>query len=135
MSMRSLPPLFALMDERGIRNADLIALSGVGYSVISKLRKGDVASIPVGDVVLVAHALDVAPSLLVPGFDANPIGSSTARGDAKELRERIRSRINRKAELRKRGERLARERWGRAMEDFEAKAAATPQDGGESSAG
>ena len=116
-----IPPCAALMEERGLRVADVCAVTGLGGRVVRNLRSGDYRNATVQTLVLVASVLHCKPSELVPGLDCVPAqpGARNQEGNAlaqrvlaRRAREQVMNGVHKplaKTELAKRCERVARE--------------------------
>lgn len=100
MSVRGaavIPPCAALMEERGLRVADVMAITGLGKRVIQNLRAGSYASTTVAVLVLVASVLHCKPSELVPGLDCVPAQPGARNQEGNALAQRVLARRAREA--------------------------------------
>jgi len=119
-------PLARIMDEHGLRVADVSALAGVGRAVIASLRAGRYAGVTVRCLVEIGRAVGVAPSALVPGLDVAPGESGQRITDARRLVSNVRARLARDSATAARASALARRAEARAVAGV-ARAAESPE--------
>ena len=66
------PPLRRIRSAHGLRVVEIAAFAGVSVDTVRRIDRLDVATLQLGSLVKVAHAIGVAPTALVPGLRATP---------------------------------------------------------------
>ena len=65
-------PLRRLRAAHGLRVVEIAAFAGVSVDTVRRIDRLDVATLQLGSLVKVAHAIGVAPTDLVPGLARRP---------------------------------------------------------------
>ena len=114
-------PAARLMDELGLRVADVSALAGCGKAAITSLRSGRYGGLQVRTVVSIAHALGVSPASLIPGFESRPHAPGTPSTNVTALERRVLARLERERSVARRASNLARREEASAVARVEAR--------------
>jgi transcriptional regulator with XRE-family HTH domain len=65
-------PLRRIRHTYGLRVVEIAAAAGVSVDTVRRIDRLDVATLKLGSLVKVAHAVGVAPTALVPRLAAQP---------------------------------------------------------------
>ncbi len=65
-------PLRRIRSAQGLRVVEIAAFAGVSVDTVRRIDRLDVATLQLGSLVKVAHAIGIAPTELVPGLARRP---------------------------------------------------------------